>query len=157
MGNSKTASLTNAPKGIGFPRWEIIFSRSDGKPEARRYRGCGRDSIFVASPFGCWRDAELGPNVSRHRRPERAAAVRVVGDRSRDAGSRGGARLGAWEIRRPRQAEAPGDGNLGAPDALSPRGSQIGGIAMGLGKGALLWLIGVPIPVIILLMVFLHH
>ncbi len=28
---------------------------------------------------------------------------------------------------------------------------------MGLGKGALLWLIGVPIPVIILLMVFLHH
>jgi hypothetical protein len=30
-------------------------------------------------------------------------------------------------------------------------------ISMGLGKGALLWLIGVPIPVIILLMLFFHH
>jgi hypothetical protein len=27
---------------------------------------------------------------------------------------------------------------------------------MGLGKGALLWLIGIPIPIIILLMVFLR-
>jgi hypothetical protein len=30
-------------------------------------------------------------------------------------------------------------------------------MSMGLGKGALLWLIGVPIPVIILLMLFVHH
>jgi len=28
---------------------------------------------------------------------------------------------------------------------------------MGLGKGLLLWLIGIPIPVIILLALFLHH
>jgi hypothetical protein len=28
--------------------------------------------------------------------------------------------------------------------------------AMGLGKGALLWLIGIPIPIIILLMLFLR-
>ena len=28
---------------------------------------------------------------------------------------------------------------------------------MGLGRGALLWLIGVPIPVIIVLALFLHH
>jgi hypothetical protein len=28
---------------------------------------------------------------------------------------------------------------------------------MGLGKGALLWLIGIPLPVIILLAVFMHH
>jgi hypothetical protein len=27
---------------------------------------------------------------------------------------------------------------------------------MGLGKGALLWLIGIPIPIIILLMIFLR-
>jgi hypothetical protein len=29
--------------------------------------------------------------------------------------------------------------------------------AMGFGKGALLWLIGVPLPVILLLAVFMHH
>jgi hypothetical protein len=28
---------------------------------------------------------------------------------------------------------------------------------MGLGKGALLWLIGIPLPIIILLAVFMHH
>jgi hypothetical protein len=28
---------------------------------------------------------------------------------------------------------------------------------MGLGRGALLWLIGVPLPIIILLAVFWHH
>jgi len=28
---------------------------------------------------------------------------------------------------------------------------------MGLGKGALLWLIGIPLPVIILLAIFMHH
>jgi hypothetical protein len=29
-------------------------------------------------------------------------------------------------------------------------------VTMGLGKGALLWLLGVPIPIIILLMLFWH-
>jgi hypothetical protein len=28
---------------------------------------------------------------------------------------------------------------------------------MGLGKGALLWLIGIPLPIILLLAVFMHH
>jgi hypothetical protein len=28
---------------------------------------------------------------------------------------------------------------------------------MGFGKGALLWLIGVPLPIILLLAVFMHH
>jgi hypothetical protein len=28
---------------------------------------------------------------------------------------------------------------------------------MGLGKGALLWLIGIPLPIIILLALFWHH
>jgi hypothetical protein len=28
---------------------------------------------------------------------------------------------------------------------------------MGLGRGALLWLIGIPLPVIILLALFWHH
>jgi hypothetical protein len=29
--------------------------------------------------------------------------------------------------------------------------------SMGLGKGALLWLIGIPLPVIILLAIIMHH
>jgi hypothetical protein len=29
--------------------------------------------------------------------------------------------------------------------------------AMGFGKGALLWLIGVPLPIILLLALFMHH
>jgi hypothetical protein len=29
--------------------------------------------------------------------------------------------------------------------------------AMGFGKGALLWMIGVPLPIILLLAVFMHH
>jgi hypothetical protein len=28
---------------------------------------------------------------------------------------------------------------------------------MGLGKGVLLWLIGIPLPIIILLALFMHH
>jgi len=28
---------------------------------------------------------------------------------------------------------------------------------MGFGKGALLWLIGIPLPIIILLALFMHH
>jgi hypothetical protein len=28
---------------------------------------------------------------------------------------------------------------------------------MGLGKGALLWLIGIPLPIILLLAIFMHH
>jgi len=28
---------------------------------------------------------------------------------------------------------------------------------MGFGRGALLWLIGIPIPVIILIALFMHH
>jgi hypothetical protein len=28
---------------------------------------------------------------------------------------------------------------------------------MGFGKGALLWLIGIPLPVIILIALFMHH
>jgi hypothetical protein len=30
-------------------------------------------------------------------------------------------------------------------------------IAMGFGRGALLWLLGVPLPIIILLALFWHH
>jgi hypothetical protein len=30
-------------------------------------------------------------------------------------------------------------------------------ISMGFGKGALLWLLGVPLPIIILLALFMHH
>jgi len=29
--------------------------------------------------------------------------------------------------------------------------------AMSFGKGALLWLIGIPLPIILLLAVFMHH
>jgi hypothetical protein len=32
-----------------------------------------------------------------------------------------------------------------------------GGRVMGFGKGLLLWLIGIPLPIIILLAIFLHH
>jgi hypothetical protein len=30
-------------------------------------------------------------------------------------------------------------------------------VAMGFGKGALLWLIGIPLPIILLLAIFMHH
>jgi hypothetical protein len=29
--------------------------------------------------------------------------------------------------------------------------------AMGFGKGALLWLIGIPLPIILLIAIFMHH
>jgi hypothetical protein len=34
-----------------------------------------------------------------------------------------------------------------------PRGRQI----MGFGRGALLWLLGIPLPIILLLALFWHH
>jgi putative flippase GtrA len=30
-------------------------------------------------------------------------------------------------------------------------------VVMGFGKGALLWLLGIPLPIIILLAIFMHH
>jgi hypothetical protein len=30
-------------------------------------------------------------------------------------------------------------------------------VAMSFGKGVLLWLIGIPLPIILLLAVFMHH
>ena len=30
-------------------------------------------------------------------------------------------------------------------------------VVMGFGRGALLWLLGVPLPIIILLALFMHH
>jgi hypothetical protein len=30
-------------------------------------------------------------------------------------------------------------------------------VVMGFGKGALLWLIGIPLPIILLLAIFVHH
>ena len=30
-------------------------------------------------------------------------------------------------------------------------------LKMGFGKGALLWLIGIPLPIILLLAIFMHH
>jgi hypothetical protein len=32
-----------------------------------------------------------------------------------------------------------------------------GGLNMGFGRGALLWLIGIPLPIILLLAIFMHH
>jgi len=31
------------------------------------------------------------------------------------------------------------------------------GVVMGFGRGALLWLLGIPIPIIILIALFMHH
>ncbi len=30
-------------------------------------------------------------------------------------------------------------------------------MVMGFGRGALLWLIGIPIPIILLIAIFMHH
>jgi hypothetical protein len=30
-------------------------------------------------------------------------------------------------------------------------------VVMGFGRGALLWLIGIPLPIILLLAIFMHH
>jgi hypothetical protein len=37
------------------------------------------------------------------------------------------------------------------------RTTKTGGHAMGFGRGLLLWLIGIPLPIIILLAIFMHH
>jgi len=48
--------------------------------------------------------------------------------------------------------------NLGLPDALRSQLSLNQQEAiMGFGKGALLWLIGIPLPIILLLALFMHH
>ena len=35
--------------------------------------------------------------------------------------------------------------------------NQIEEVSMGFGRGALLWLIGIPLPIILLLALFMHH
>jgi hypothetical protein len=46
--------------------------------------------------------------------------------------------------------------NWTVPQALSGRFSSQGGDTMGFGRGILLWLLGVPLPIIILLALFWH-
>jgi hypothetical protein len=43
------------------------------------------------------------------------------------------------------------------PKTLCVVSPQVGGHIMGFGRGALLWLIGVPLPIVLLLALFMHH
>jgi hypothetical protein len=42
-------------------------------------------------------------------------------------------------------------------DALDARDRSLEERAMGFGRGALLWLLGIPLPIILLLAIFWHH
>jgi len=42
-------------------------------------------------------------------------------------------------------------------DALDARDRSMEERAMGFGRGALLWLLGIPLPIILLLAIFWHH
>jgi hypothetical protein len=44
-----------------------------------------------------------------------------------------------------------------APPNLYGRINAVEERAMGFGRGALLWLIGIPLPIILLLALFMHH
>jgi hypothetical protein len=46
-------------------------------------------------------------------------------------------------------------GNGKLDTALSPHKNEED--VMGFGRGALLWLIGIPLPIILLLAIFMHH
>jgi hypothetical protein len=46
--------------------------------------------------------------------------------------------------------------NIGRCAVLSPH-LKLMEAAMGLGRGALLWLLGIPLPIIIILALFMHH
>jgi hypothetical protein len=50
-----------------------------------------------------------------------------------------------------------GQWNQWNPRALSDRLFGQTEVAMSFGKGALLWLLGIPLPIILLLAVFMHH
>ena len=39
----------------------------------------------------------------------------------------------------------------------SRQAQMFGQVVMGFGKGAQLWLLGIPLPIIILLAIFMHH
>jgi len=41
--------------------------------------------------------------------------------------------------------------------AFRKQETKVEEIVMGFGRGALLWLLGVPLPIVILLAIFMHH
>jgi hypothetical protein len=43
------------------------------------------------------------------------------------------------------------------PERIKPPLKHYSEAIMSFGKGALLWLIGIPLPIILLLAVFMHH
>jgi hypothetical protein len=49
----------------------------------------------------------------------------------------------------------PGRGTNNCQQSYKPNKPEE--INMGLGKGLLLWLLGIPLPIIILLVLFWHH
>ena len=60
--------------------------------------------------------------------------------------------------RRPRQPNYSSDDSVNSPrtDVLGQQDNEQEA-KMGFGRGALLWLLGVPLPIIILLALFMHH
>jgi hypothetical protein len=54
-----------------------------------------------------------------------------------------------------RDATSPAVGTNNSPKSYKPNKPEE--INMGLGKGLLLWLLGIPLPIIILLVLFWHH
>jgi hypothetical protein len=56
------------------------------------------------------------------------------------------------------EGRTPGtEGNLELRGELVVSWSRYKEDIMGFGKGALLWLIGIPLPIILLLAIFMHH
>jgi hypothetical protein len=47
--------------------------------------------------------------------------------------------------------------NRAAPSAFFTRHNNKRETAVGFGRGLLLWLIGIPLPIIILIALFMHH
>jgi hypothetical protein len=58
----------------------------------------------------------------------------------------------AWGPRRCGGRAAP-EQNAALADYLASKQE----VAMGFGRGALLWLLGVPLPIVLLLALFMHH
>jgi hypothetical protein len=53
------------------------------------------------------------------------------------------------------QLDHPADAHPLIPETLNSK--QTWRLTMGLGRGLLLWMIGIPLPLILLLALFMHH
>lgn len=97
-----------------------------------------------------------GMHAYRHRLPSIPAQTVLTPCRNHRKKSIGKQSKSSWSFNQPLRKPFPAR-NCAPDGRVGSKGQILEERAMGFGRGALLWLLGIPLPIILLLAIFWHH